>query len=433
MVKKKRNKFITILLTCSIVIGAFFMQSSRAFASSGEGGVMVEIPEGWQIRERSCQVKAYEYSTYNKWGKETKVVADKVSVAFEDGAYVDITNSMQVTISQNGTLKVKVEYPDGNSLVEKIEVTNFDLEKPTLTAEVKGEYLYLSAKDEISGVYEIIVNGRSYRELTDGCMCISLKTVEESLESFVVYTKDTAGNNSKRYKIPNPYYVGEKEAGTVDEGIANPDSIEKTEPTDAKGTVTEMSVNTEGEEVTKEFYTIDADGKVFYLVVDKTISQDNVFLLTEVGVNDLLNFVDYNGVDVENGKVPLYEIEGEVINEPEEAVTEEAAEEKEVTDVPKEKGSSALMIILIVAGAGTGIYFYRNKKRRDEYLDAEEMDAFTAPEEDEEEEEELDEEESDEEKFFDEEEADNTELEEISVVNLSDDGEEVLFREKLDT
>ena len=58
-----------------------------------------------------------------------------------------------------------------------------------------------------------------------------------------------------------------------------------------------MTTGTVQDKGGKEFYTIKTKSdKVFYLIVDKDKTDENVYLLTEVGENDLLNFTDTNMV-----------------------------------------------------------------------------------------------------------------------------------------
>ncbi len=160
-------------------------------------------------------------------------------------------------------------------------------------------------------------------------------------------------------------------------------------------------------------------------MVDRTQNQENVYLLTEAGVNDLLNFVDYNGVDVQNGDIPMYEIPssgGIKVEKSAELMEEEPAEEEETTE-EKPKGNSATMfiIVVIIAGVGVGYYFLKNKKRKEDLEEAEEMDAFDVPDEVEEDETEYEEgddaDESDDTKISDEE----LEGEELEYFDEEDD------------
>lgn len=359
-------RFKIAALAMGVLLSAFFMPDT-AYASDGNGSVDIDLPKGWQTKEYVAQITPYEFTNGN-----TKVYAQKVSASFDDGAYLDITDCMQVTLRENGMLSVKVEYSDGSETTGSFYIENFDLERPSVSARLEGEIMYLTAKDEISGVKEISINGKVFHELKDGQMCIDVKELESTQEYFTIYAKDTAGNLSKTFKVKNPYYVGEPESGSSDKSLVNPDSIEATDPTSARGSVTEYTDS-------KEFYTITADDKTFYLVIDHSMSQENVYLLTEAGCNDLLNFVDYNGVDVENGDIPLYELSEEEISVPDSDNTEEVSDAKE-----SKTDSSAFVIIAIAAVAGGGYYFVKQKKKKDELDDAEEMDAFDIPSEDEE-------------------------------------------------
>ena len=127
---------------------------------------------------------------------------------------------------------------------------------------------------------------------------------------------------------------------------------------------------------------MEASGKTFYLIVDKTQTQDNVYLLTEAGVNDLLNFVDYDGVDVQNGAVPMYEIPS-TGGKTTESGEQEIAEDEEIKEEEPTKSNSGSMfiIVLLICGVGIGYYFIRNKRRKDDLAEAEEMDAFDTPDE----------------------------------------------------
>ncbi len=376
------RKLAIIALTISTICGAFFVSPNMVYASEGNGGISVEVPQGWQNKAVTLQVKVEDYVIYDDKNKEIPVTAKKVNVAIDDGKYQDITDSMIVTIDHNCKLKLQVIYTDGGSASESYDIQNFDLELPTIQTSVTGETLYLKAEDQISGVADINVNGKAYAELNEGQMCVNIKDLESTDEFITIYADDKAGNKSKQFKIKNPYFVGEIESGSTDQGIGNPDSVEPTDPTNARGTVSDNTTTTEDGEVTKEFYTVEASGKTFYLIVDKTQTQDNVYLLTEAGVNDLLNFVDYDGVDVQNGAVPMYEIPS-TGGKTTESGEQEIAEDEEIKEEEPSKSNSGSMfiIVLLICGVGIGYYFIRNKRRKDDLAEAEEMDAFDTPDE----------------------------------------------------
>lgn len=296
---------------------------------------------------------------------------------------------------------VNVTLPSDTVMEEEagLQTEPVDTVAPVVTARLVGEIMYLTATDTDSGVDFIAVNGTAFTNLTDGEMCLNVKDYEQTCEYFVIYARDNAGNRSKISRVKNAYYIGEPESGSEDMSLVNPYSIEKTAATDAKGTVIEDTVNTDEDGVvTKEFYTITADGKTFYLIVDKQQSQDNVFLLTEAGVNDLLNFVNYNGVDVQNGDIPMYELSdaslGDAaaeylaeLNAPKETDAPENGEgtskngtaDKSVTtgDTNAPAGNkSTIVLVIAIAGVGVVVFLVRSKKRKNDIAEAGDIDEF---------------------------------------------------------
>ena len=386
LIKYIKSKAAIGAVVVSTVMGAFFMSPVMAFASDGGGAaVYVEEPRGWQTKAVTMQVKTNDGAIYDDKGKEIPVHAKCVYASIDDAGFEDVTASMVVTIDHNCKLNLKAIYEDGSTVYNYYTFTNFDLEIPTVKAYMDGELMYITAADEISGVKSITVNNKAFTELGNGTMCVNVKDLESTDEYFQIYSSDVAGNKSKEFKVKNPYYVGEIESGQQDQSLDNPDSVEATDPTEARGTVTEDVTTTKDGEVIKEFYTVDASGKTFYIIVDKSQNSDNVYLLTEAGVNDLLNFVDYNGVDVQNGDVPMYEVPSskrEVVVDEDVETTDEEPVKEEKTET-KSNSSAMFIIVILIAGVGVGYYFYKNKKRKEDLEEAEEMDAYDVPDEDE--------------------------------------------------
>ena len=367
--------------------GAFLLPMST-FASDGDGingAVYIDLPQGWQNKAVTLPLKSTDAVVYTDNGDTYTSQAKLYYAAFDDEGYKDITNTQGVIIDHNCKLKIKAIYDDGNCVYNSYEIKNFDLEAPVVTATIDGEILYLAATDQISGVKDICVNGKAFTELGAGQMAINIKDLQEDQEYIDIHADDVAGNMSKQYKLKNPYYVGQIDAGQEDKSLDNPDSVEATDPTRARGTVSDNTV-TNSDDGTREFYTVTASGKTFYLIIDKTMNQDNVYLLTEAGVNDLLNFVDYNGVDVQNGDVPMYEIpvtkpsiEPESIeDEPE----EEPVKEEKSRDSRVKSNPASMFILIVIACIGAVAYhLLKNKKRREDLEEAEEMDSYDVPDE----------------------------------------------------
>lgn len=114
---------------------------------------------------------------------------------------------------------------------------------------------------------------------------------------------------------------------------------------DGTGTVVDNATDEDG----KEFYTITtADESVFYLVIDKQKTSENVYFLNTVTTDDLLPLA-------EQGKEPPKEVTPEPEPKPTEPVEEVPEPE------PEKKDSPLLSILLIgavvLAGGGIGYYF----------------------------------------------------------------------------
>lgn len=366
--------------------GAFLLPMST-YASDGEGvngAVYIDLPQGWQNKAVTLPLKSTDAVVYTDNGDTYTSQAKLYYAAFDDEGYKDITNTQGVIIDRNCKLKIKAIYDDGNCVYNSYEIKNFDLEAPVVTATIDGEILYIAASDQISGVKDICVNGKAFTELGAGQMAINIKDLQEDQEYIDIHADDVAGNMSKQYKLKNPYYVGQIDAGQEDKSLDNPDSVEATDPTRARGTVSDNTV-TNSDDGTREFYTVTASGKTFYLIIDKTMNQDNVYLLTEAGVNDLLNFVDYNGVDVQNGDVPMYEIPVTKPNIETEIIEDEPEEEPEKEErirKPKSGNPASMFALVVIACIGAVAYhLLKNKKRREDLEEAEEMDSYDIPDE----------------------------------------------------
>ncbi len=175
----------------------------------------------------------------------------------------------------------------------------------------------------------------------------------------------------------------------------NLQDAQASEPTDAKGTVDDRTVtgieeqlNKEGEtaesvtktatEGTKEFYTISTkSGKIFYLIIDNSKSQDNVYFLTEVSEKDLMNFTLSDSVTLP--EVDTVYAEPEKKAEEEKPETTESAEKDKVEDeiqMPEDKSpfGTYLLIALVAVGAAAGGYYFKVYKPKHEYDDEDEME-----------------------------------------------------------
>lgn len=122
---------------------------------------------------------------------------------------------------------------------------------------------------------------------------------------------------------------------------------------DGTGTVVDNATDADG----KEFFTITtADEAVFYLVIDRQKSTENVYFLNAVTVADLLALAESSGAVIPVTPDPEPEPAPEPTPEPE--------------PEPEAKGGGAGMLLVVLAvvgiGGGAGWYFkiYRPKQQK---------------------------------------------------------------------
>lgn len=124
---------------------------------------------------------------------------------------------------------------------------------------------------------------------------------------------------------------------------------------DGTGTVVDDATDQDG----KEFFTITtADETVFYLVIDRQKSTENVYFLNAVTVADLMALAESSGAAVP------------ITPEPEPEPDPEPTQEPEPEPEPEGKGGGAGMLLVVLAvvviGGGAGWYFkiYRPKQQK---------------------------------------------------------------------
>ena len=254
-----------------------------------------------------------------------------------------------------------------------------DTKKPTVNAAINNEKLMIEAYDE-SGIKAIYVNDYEFKVVPDGRLNLRLQQFDAGYKEFVITALDNAGNMSDKYTVQNPYYESE-EAGKL------PKDAKPTKPTEAKADVKDY-VEVRGDDGSlKIFYTFETEnGKIFYLIVDRTEDSEVVHFLTDVSENDLLNTTSdtnetlpMNSAALGSG-LPVTEtpkVIEETVEEPE-TTESETESETEVPDEPVKKVANedkplGTYIVLGIIGAiavGTG-YYFKVVKKRDEFIDEE--------------------------------------------------------------
>ncbi len=257
------------------------------------------------------------------------------------------------------------------------------MEKPTLNAAVSDGVLSIQAQSGDSAIQKIMVNGYEFDDIWNGKLNIRLQQFDTGYPEFTIQAADQDGNWSETYTVANPYYKDpeQKDDGNSDSGTELPVSAVPTEPGSATAKVAEYENNGQG----KEFYTIQtASEKTFYLIVDR--DGENVYFLTEISENDLLNTTSGNSETLPKNSAALESAiptsDGAISNYPssdtegmEEATTEEPAEpEKETSEEQQPVIGYLVMGAVALVVVGAGYYLKVVRKKKEEFLDEDEDD-----------------------------------------------------------
>ena len=378
-----------------------------------EVGITFTEPEGWQTDTATVKIQVED--TKNTGAFSIAKVEARLS---ENGGWSDITGNMEVSISSNCSVYVRVTDQNGNTYEQNRYIECFDKTKPTIIAAAKNGILIVQGVDAESGIAALYVNGNEFTELTNNTLNVRLQKADTSYEYFTLQAKDKAGNMSEIYKVGNPYYENPdavKEntevSGTEQNAASLPADGTASKPTSATATVTEqentgnetdteadtgrvqgessasgMTTGTVQDKGGKEFYTIKTKSdKVFYLIVDKDKTDENVYLLTEVGENDLLNFTDTNMVTLPQNQAiaeSALPLETEKLTETPEPEVTIIPEEKEEPEKKSNNSGTILLMLLVLAGVCGAYYYWKFMKGRNTSFDYEEDEDDDEEEED---------------------------------------------------
>lgn len=410
-VKRTVTKAMALGMMMVSVAGA----AVPAFAAENNS-IDIEKPSGWKQGETTITVT----TNAGKLGEGVTITKLEAKVG-ENGSWTDITGSHTISINKNETVYVRATDSEGNVYEQNRSIKCYDNEKPTLAASLTDGVLTIQGKDTISGIASITVNGTEYRDLTDGTLKIQLTQKDFTTKKIEITATDTAGNISDKYSLQNPYYewaVKQAIAQSADASGNNattttpigeeqqvtsplPQDAKPSEPTTSTGTVEDRTVTGIEQELAeqnetvdkisstttaagKEFYTISTkSGKVFYLIIDNEQSQDNVYFLTEVDEQDLMNFSLSDTVTLPDVDTVYATVDGENDQTETPAPEEESTEESEAPEEPEvqepEKTSnlgSYLLIGLIAAGVGAGAWYMKIYKPKHEFDDDDEYEEF---------------------------------------------------------
>lgn len=383
-----------------------------------DSSISIEKPSGWKQGETMIKVTI----DAGKLGEGVTITKLEAKVG-EEGSWTDITNSYSISINKNETVYVRATDSEGTTYEQNRSIKCYDSEIPTLAASLTDGVLTIQGKDTISGIAAITVNGTEYRDLQDDTLKIQLTQKDFTAKKIEITATDGAGNTSEKYSLQNPYYewaVKQAIAQSADSDNNNattttstgekqevtsplPQDAKASEPTTSTGTVEDRTVTGIEQELAeknetvdtisstttaagKEFYTISTkSGKVFYLVIDNEQSQDNVYFLTEVDEQDLMNFTLSDTVTLPDVDTVYATVDDEKNQTETPAAEEEKNENPEISKEPEEQKpeekpektsnlGSYLLIGLIAAGAGAGAWYMKIYKPKHEFDDEDEYE-----------------------------------------------------------
>ena len=407
--------------------------------------ITINQPQGWYNDSATVTFGVKDIASTGNF--EIAMVQAKVG---QNGSWSEVTEDMELEVSENCTVYVIVTDQKGNTYEKNRSIRCFDTTRPTLNAAVSDGLLSIQVHDTDSGAKAVYVNGYEFTNLTNGTLNIRLQQFDAGYQYFTISALDNAGNMSEVYKTANPYYKDPADESDENPAEQLPESAEATKPgnataivtehtkTDSNGNTTsqmsaaeqkkqamaeadkaekeELGQEEEEAEQGKEFYTIQtATDKVFYLIIDRDGEQELVYFLTEITENDLLNVTSDNSetlpknsaalesaIPVTDGALPNNNTEP--LEEPEQTEEVEGTEEntEETEQEPEEKAEPNPMISYVLIGGlavafiGGAYYFKVVRKKKEDFIEDEDED-----EEDEEEVFENEDEDESDDDFFD--------------------------------
>ena len=411
--------------------------------------ITINQPQGWYNDSATVTFGVKDIASTGNF--EIAMVQAKVG---QNGSWSEVTEDMELEVSENCTVYVLVTDQKGNTYEKNRSIRCFDTTRPTLNAAVSDGLLSVQVHDTDSGAKAVYVNGYEFTNLTNGTLNIRLQQFDAGYQYFTISALDNAGNMSEVYKTANPYYKDPADESDENPAEQLPESAEATKPGNATAIVTEHTKtdsngnttsqtsaaeqkkqafaeadrieqeelgegeDTEEAEQGKEFYTIQtATDKVFYLIIDRDREQEMVYFLTEITENDLLNVTSDNSetlpknsaalesaIPVTDSALPNNNTEPEDMEQTEVVEgTEENTEDAEQEQEPEEQVEPNPMISYVLIGGlavafiGGAYYFKVVRKKKEDFIEDEDED-----EEDEEEVFENEDEDESDDDFFDE-------------------------------
>lgn len=179
---------------------------------------------------------------------------------------------------------------------------------------------------------------------------------------------DSGAEQTVQSQISETASADSGQEAAPDKGTSEGDTV--LEETDETGTAFSTPGNAQvqddiTEDSTKEFLTITTkNNNTFYLVIDRSSSTENVYMLSQIDENDLQEFLDNGATISEETSVPSVVLEESDTSSVTPGNEEEPVPEEEQENAPT-GNLAGVLAILLFAGAGAGAYYYfkiRKKK-----------------------------------------------------------------------
>ena len=423
--KKTLLQRMTALLLCLFFsTGMLFSMGVAYAADSGGISVQILLPADWANRSTSAKICIDDGAGVGFSSVQVKVG--------QDGDWKDITNELErqenrcygtVTITENCTVHARVTGHDGLVYENSRYIECFDRTPPTIQGDINSTSLRVECGDDLSGVSEVIVSGKSYTYPASGVLNVPFKDIGSSSAQITLQATDRAGNTSSTVQVKNPNYQKsasskpQQSADNITATSSRPAAAAKSD-TDKKPSVSAVPVSDNQsakdgsakpltpdgqgtvvdnvtDEDSKEFFTIATqDENTFYLVIDKQRDNENVYLLDTVKESDLISMSEKDTEQPSQSAIPEPEpvcsckekcVAGEVNTDcpvctislqdctGKETEPTEDGEEKSPKTNKNSIGTLILIALaaLVVGGIGWYIKIYKPKK---DFEDAEDFD-----------------------------------------------------------
>ncbi|MCL1842899.1 MAG: DUF4366 domain-containing protein [Defluviitaleaceae bacterium] len=235
--------------------------------------------------------------------------------------------------------------------------TNPHIASPTVEAEFVGSLLRIRALSGFYAVEAVYVNNRRFNHRVDSALVIDVSGYIATGDLITVHAVDFAGNHSNTvlltppapFQPPSPNNLTPDGHGEILDHLTNMDLI--------------------------EFITIETPtGNIFYLVIDHSRNNNNVFFLNPVTEWDLLTLAAEAELNVPPHILQIPPTPPTITEHEPPPVTDVPAPEPEPPAPEESGGRAGTFIFLFIAGAGAfGVIYYlkilKPKKEREMYGD----------------------------------------------------------------